>query len=212
VQCETSSADQTRRASRTRATRLRSRGRALRDPHVRRSRRLGDPARAQAKPSTDGPCNAAHRLRGRRAFGQVTEDTSPGFQPFGFAGGLYDAQTRLVHFGAREYDASIGRWISKDPIGFDGGQANLFVYVGNDPVNTSDPSGLEAIPAFGCTPDPPPDCVKAVQECGNQCQNLKSSEASDCSACCTQRYFDCKKAGISITAEQSCRDIARRRK
>jgi YD repeat-containing protein len=36
------------------------------------------------------------------AFGQVTEDTSPGFQPFGFAGGLYDADTGLVHFGARD--------------------------------------------------------------------------------------------------------------
>ena len=49
------------------------------------------------------------------AFGVVTQDTNPGFQPFGFAGGLYDRDTKLVHFGAREYDAATGRWTSKEP-------------------------------------------------------------------------------------------------
>ena len=64
------------------------------------------------------------------------------FQPFGFAGGLYDADTGLVRFGARDYDAYSGRWTSKDPILFDGGQANLYLYVGGDPVNRVDWSGL----------------------------------------------------------------------
>jgi RHS repeat-associated protein len=49
--------------------------------------------------------------------------------PFGFAGGLYDPDTGLVRFGARDRDVSVGRWTAKDPIGFDGG-GNLFVYVG----------------------------------------------------------------------------------
>jgi RHS repeat-associated protein len=75
-------------------------------------------------------------------FGRVTQDTSPGFQPFGFAGGLYDADTKLVHFGARDYDAETGRWTAKDPLGFGGGQTNLYAYVNNDPVNFSDPTGL----------------------------------------------------------------------
>src|SRR5262249_35254213 len=70
-------------------------------------------------------------------FGNVTRDTNPGFQPFGFAGGLYDPQTRLTRFGARDYDAETGRWTSKDPIGFAGG-LNLYVYVGNQPANRSD--------------------------------------------------------------------------
>jgi RHS repeat-associated protein len=65
-----------------------------------------------------------------------------GFQPFGFAGGLYDPDTKLVRFGARDYDAEVGRWTSKDPILFGGGQANLYVYVNGDPVNDNDPSGL----------------------------------------------------------------------
>ena len=63
-------------------------------------------------------------------------------QPFGFAGGLYDPLTKLVHFGAREYDAVTGRWTRADPILFAGGDANLYAYVGNDPVNFVDPSGL----------------------------------------------------------------------
>jgi RHS repeat-associated protein len=49
-------------------------------------------------------------------FGNVLVDTHPGFQPFGFAGGLYDADTGLVRFGARDYDAVTGRWTAKDPI------------------------------------------------------------------------------------------------
>jgi RHS repeat-associated protein len=76
------------------------------------------------------------------AFGNLTADTNPGFQPFGFAGGLYDQDTKLVHFGAREYDGKTGRWISKDPILFESGQTNLYVYVENDPVNQTDPEGL----------------------------------------------------------------------
>jgi RHS repeat-associated protein len=71
-------------------------------------------------------------------FGRVLLDTSPGFQPFGFAGGLYDHDTGLVRFGARDYDAETGRWTAKDPIGFAGGQPNLYAYVGNDPVNRRD--------------------------------------------------------------------------
>jgi len=83
-------------------------------------------------------------------FGRVQNDTSPGFQPFGFAGGLYDADTGLVRFGARDCDPSVGRWISKDPILFNGAQANLYVYVGNDPVNASDSSGLGPVEVARC--------------------------------------------------------------
>jgi RHS repeat-associated protein len=75
-------------------------------------------------------------------FGRVLLDTNPGFQPFGFAGGLYDPDTGLVRFGARDYDAETGRWITKDPIRFDGREANLFEYSINDPINISDSNGL----------------------------------------------------------------------
>jgi RHS repeat-associated protein len=77
------------------------------------------------------------------AFGNVTQDTNPGFQPFGFAGGVYDRDTGLVRFGARDYDAATGRWTAKDPLRFAGGDPNLYAYVSNDPVNARDPAGLQ---------------------------------------------------------------------
>lgn len=74
-------------------------------------------------------------------FGQVILDTNPGFQPFGFAGGLYDPETGLVRFGGRDYDAATARWTAKDPIIFSGGQVNLYVYTNNNPINLIDPEG-----------------------------------------------------------------------
>ena len=75
-------------------------------------------------------------------FGRITRNTNPGFQPFGFGGGLYDEDTKLIHFGAREYDAFAGRWTSQDPAAFANGN-NLHTYAGNDPVNFGDPSGFD---------------------------------------------------------------------
>ncbi|MEW4368022.1 RHS repeat domain-containing protein, partial [Aliikangiella maris] len=75
-------------------------------------------------------------------FGNVTLDTNPGFQPFGFAGGIYDRDTGLTRFGARDYDPQAGRWTSKDPIRFNGGDSNIYGYVFSDPVNWIDLNGL----------------------------------------------------------------------
>ena len=75
------------------------------------------------------------------SFGRVLVDTNPGFQPFGFQGGLYDPDTGLVEFGCRWYDAQTGRWISKDPILLEGGW-NVYAFCDNDPVNRTDPTGL----------------------------------------------------------------------
>lgn len=79
------------------------------------------------------------------AFGRVTKDTNPRFQPFGFAGSIFDYDTRMSKFGARDYDALVGRWTSRDPISFNGGDWNLYGYVVQDPVNNIDPDGLEKI-------------------------------------------------------------------
>ncbi len=77
------------------------------------------------------------------SFGNVISDSNPGFaMPFGFAGGLYDRDTKLVRFGYRDYDPETGRWTAKDPIGFAGGDTDLYGYCVNDPVNWADPWGL----------------------------------------------------------------------
>jgi RHS repeat-associated protein len=112
-------------------------------------------------------------------FGRVTLDTNAGFQPFGFGGGLYDPDTGLTRFGARDYDAQIGRWTAKDPALFGGGDTNLYAYVANDPVNRRDERGLEGgeqyerpsqqeIPGvFEHIEDPPYDPKAASEACAS---------------------------------------------
>lgn len=86
------------------------------------------------------------------AFGVVLVDTNPGFQPFGYAGGLYDPDTGLVRYGARDYDPNTGRWTSKDPILFNGGDENLYGYCVGDPVNLVDPTGNTPAGAAAAAP------------------------------------------------------------
>jgi RHS repeat-associated protein len=81
-------------------------------------------------------------------YGRVIVDTNPGFQPFGYAGGLYERDTGLVRFGRGDYDPAVGRWTSKDPIGFAGG-LNLYGYVVQDLVNNFDPTGLDTVGIVG---------------------------------------------------------------
>jgi RHS repeat-associated protein len=78
--------------------------------------------------------------------GNVVEDfVASGWDPvpFGFAGGLYDRDTGLVRFGARDFDSEIARWTARDPIGFGGGDGNVYAYVAGDVVNMTDPTGLD---------------------------------------------------------------------
>lgn len=81
-------------------------------------------------------------------WGTVILDTNPGFQPFGFAGGLYDYRTGLVRFGARDYDPEVGRWTAHEPILLSA--SNLYQYAADDPVNLYDPEG------WAPKPPPPP--------------------------------------------------------
>jgi RHS repeat-associated protein len=83
-------------------------------------------------------------------WGQVTTDTGVGFQVLSFGSGIYDPDTGLVRFGARDYDPATGRWTAIDPIRFEGGQANLYLYATGDPINVLDPSGLSSTGCAAC--------------------------------------------------------------
>ena len=96
--------------------------------------------------STRGITSAAQTITDSReydSFGLTIATTGTTATPFGFVGGQgyrSDGQSGLQLLGARYYDASIGRFISRDPIGYAGG-LNLYGYSGNDPVNGIDPTG-----------------------------------------------------------------------
>ena len=82
-------------------------------------------------------------------YGNIISDSNLSIKvPFGFAGGLYDSDTKLTRFGYRDYDVYTGKWTAKDPIGFEGGNTNLYGYVLGDPVNFVDPTG-EAFTIIG---------------------------------------------------------------
>lgn len=59
-----------------------------------------------------------------------------------YTGREYDSETGLYYYRARYYDPEAGRFVSKDPIGFAGGDVNVYGYVGSRPVNFVDPTGL----------------------------------------------------------------------
>ncbi len=58
----------------------------------------------------------------------------------------FDAATGLQNNLNRWYDPATGRWLSEDPIGFEGGDANLYRYVENLPTVHIDPTGLQPNP------------------------------------------------------------------
>jgi RHS repeat-associated protein len=78
------------------------------------------------------------------AFGGLVTTVGSTVNPYlylGQKGYIYDSDLGNYQVRARRYGTGIGRWWSRDPIGFAGGDANLYRYVGNSPVASTDPSG-----------------------------------------------------------------------
>jgi RHS repeat-associated protein len=86
-------------------------------------------------------------------FGNITLDTNPGFQPFGYAGGILDQATGLTKFGVRDYDPFTGRWLTKEPLRFKGAW-NFYTYANGDPINHFDYTGMKPGDTFSS-----PDCA-----------------------------------------------------
>ena len=79
------------------------------------------------------------------AYGNILESPGSLDQPYTYTGREFDAENGLMYYRARYYDPSSGRFIQKDPIGFEGGDANLYSYVKGNPPNFSDPSGQNPV-------------------------------------------------------------------
>jgi RHS repeat-associated protein len=80
------------------------------------------------------------------AFGQIQSGLSgKEWNRFTFTGREWQPETGLYYYRARYYDATSGRFISEDPIGFEAGDKNLNRYVKNMPTFATDPSGKVSI-------------------------------------------------------------------
>lgn len=77
------------------------------------------------------------------SFGNVTSETAPAVDHvFAYTGRELDEETGLYYYRNRYYDPVVGRFVSEDPLGFDGQDANLVRYVHNRLTTSVDPSGL----------------------------------------------------------------------
>jgi RHS repeat-associated protein len=84
--------------------------------------------------------------------GNLTSSTGSVANPWRFAGGYFDSGTGLYKFGARYYDPTLGRWSQQDPLSgklTDPNSLNRYLYVSDDPVSLTDPSGQISSDCFG---------------------------------------------------------------
>ncbi|MBX9716763.1 MAG: hypothetical protein K2X42_09230, partial [Burkholderiaceae bacterium] len=137
------------------------------------------------------------------SFGKISSQTQAGQAPrFGYTGRELDAQTGLMDYRARWYDNSLGRFVSRDPIGFAAGDANLYRYVDNRPLDRIDPTGRAA--------QQPSFASQLLSELGNTHSELSRGMIAD-----ADRLMDIISPGRALlgkgpqasAAEQTMRDL-----
>jgi RHS repeat-associated protein len=107
---------------------------------------LGSPIAA-----TDAAGNVSWR-ESYNPFGEARIKPAANASNTGYTGHVQDDDSGLTYMQARYYDPVIGRFLSTDPIGYQD-QINQYAYVGNDPVNKTDPTGTLTQAGEGRFPD-----------------------------------------------------------
>ena len=98
------------------------------------------------------------------AWGEPIRDAAGNVSGGGYGakfGYVLDGESGFYLCTLRYYDPSAGRWITRDPIGYAGG-GNLYGYVGNDPVNATDPSGLARVEIHYSEIQGPGEAIKSL--------------------------------------------------
>lgn len=83
-------------------------------------------------------------------YDECGKTSQTAINPWRFSSKRTDSETGFVYFGRRYYDSHLGRWITPDPIGYEGGP-NLYAYVMNNPLGNIDLYGLVAEDASGAS-------------------------------------------------------------
>ena len=89
---------------------------------------------------TDNAGNVTQRMS-YDEYGNLSAGSTATGEQFRYAGRRYDPETGLYYYRARYYAPQLGRFLQVDPLGY-GDDPNSYAYVGNDPVDKEDPTGL----------------------------------------------------------------------
>ncbi|CAG4920107.1 hypothetical protein R69919_04782 [Paraburkholderia gardini] len=95
-----------------------------------------------------------------QAYGPFGETDGTPASRFGYTGQQYLASLGLYYYKARMYSPALGRFLQTDPVGT-ADDLNLYVYVKNNPVNFTDPTGMIAASGFASTSSAPAATVSA---------------------------------------------------
>lgn len=114
------------------------------------------------------------------------------------AGREWDTNTGLYDNRARYYDPDLGRFISEDPIGFAGGDPNLYGYVNNNPLNGTDPLGLSEASESGVLKLPSQIAREAICEAGAEVASVYISAAVSVPSVSVS-------AAVEVSASAACR-------
>jgi len=119
-----------------------------------------------------------------------------------FTGREWDKETGLYYYRARYYDPMEGRFISKDPIGFSGG-INLYSYTAENPINYTDPFGLDRYKFCSYAPQMFEKVCKKIADwaCGRNPAACCESELAGCMG-----DIDCQDPNYEIKMNQ-CRTL-----
>ena len=134
---------------------------------------------ADERGSVTAVTNSAGSTIGINAYDEYGIPAAANIGRFQYTGQTWIPELGMYYYKARMYSATLGRFMQADPVGYAAGM-NIYAYVGGDPVNNADPSGLGSErPCAGnpqlCQPTiPVGDIIVRGERCNEGCQSIGS--------------------------------------
>ena len=133
-------------------------------------------------------------------FSDDADGASDVENPYTYTGRRFDDETGLYYYRNRYYHAEMGRFVSRDPVGYVGSRANLYEYVNSRPVVLTDPTGKAAIQTYIDA------CQAEYEDCVERCAPFHDPEFGG--AIYNKCISDCQNKREACLPESICEDLA----